>query len=56
MIEEFPIEEGDPKPPQTGDNSNMGLWIALMIASASMLIILLFWKRREDEKEEAQSI
>ena len=52
MIEEFPIEEGDPKPPQTGDNSNMGLWFALMLSSFTMLIILLFWRRKDKENEE----
>ena len=52
MIEEFPIEEGDPKPPQTGDNSHMGLWFALMIGSLTMLIILLFWRKKDKEKEE----
>ena len=49
MIEEFPIEEGDPKPPQTGDNSNMGLWFALMISSLAMLIILLVWRKKDKE-------
>lgn len=52
MIEEFPIESDDPKPPQTGDNSNMGLWFGLMIGSGAMLIILLFWRKRDQEKEE----
>ena len=52
MIEEFSIEEGDPKPPQTGDNSNIGLWFGLMIGSGAMLIILLFWRKRDQEKEE----
>lgn len=52
MIEEFPIEEGDPKPPQTGDNSNMGLWLALMFCSGAMLIILLFWRKKDKENEE----
>ena len=52
MIEEFPIEEGDPKPPQTGDNSHMGLWFALMIGSFTMLIILLFWRKKDKENEE----
>ena len=52
MIEEFPIEEGDPKPPQTGDNSNMGLWFALMLSSFTMLIILLFWRKKDKENEE----
>ena len=52
MIEEFPIEEGDPKPPQTGDNSHMGLWFALMIGSLTMLIILLFWRKKDKEQEE----
>lgn len=52
MIEEFPIEEGDPKPPQTGDNSHMGLWFALMISSLAMLIILLVWRKKNKENEE----
>ena len=52
MIEEFPIEEGDPKPPQTGDNSNMRLWFALMLSSFTMLIILLIWRKKDKEIEE----
>ena len=52
MIEEFPIEEGDPKPPQTGDNSHMGLWFALMLCSGAMLIILLVWRKKDKENEE----
>ena len=52
MVEEFPIEEGDPKPPQTGDNSHMGLWFALMLSSLTMLIILLFWRKKDKENEE----
>ncbi len=52
MIEEFPVEPDDPKPPQTGDNSHMGLWFALMISSLAMLIILLFWRKKDKENEE----
>ena len=52
MIEEFPIEEGDPKPPQTGDNSNLGLWFAIMLCSGAMLIILLIWRKKDKENEE----
>ena len=52
MIEEFPIEEGDPKPPQTGDNSQMGLWFALMLCSGAMLIILFVWRKKDKENEE----
>lgn len=51
MIEEFTIEPDDPKPPQTGDNSNLGLWFTLMLCSGAMLLILLVW-RKKDEKEE----
>ena len=53
MIEEFPIEEGDPKPPQTGDNSNMGLWFTIMICSLFMMIILLVWRKKDKEDEES---
>ena len=52
MIEEFPVEPDDPKPPQTGDNFNMGLWLALMLCSGAMLIILLFWRKKDKENEE----
>ena len=51
-IEEFPIEEGDPKPPQTGDNSNMGLWFTIIICSLLMMIILLIWRKKDKQNEE----
>lgn len=53
MVEEFPIAPEDPKPPQTGDNSQMGLWITLMIVSLAMLIVLILWRRRNNEQEES---
>ena len=52
MIQEFPIEDTDPKPPQTGDNSHMGLWFAIMLCSGAMLIILLVWRKKDKENEE----
>ena len=52
MIEEFPVEPGDPQAPQTGDNSNMVLWLALMISSLALLIILLVWRKKDKENEE----
>lgn len=51
-IEEFPVDPGDPEPPQTGDNSHMGLWFVLMLGSLTMLIILLFWRKKDRENEE----
>lgn len=41
MIEEFPIEESDPKPPQTGDMSQTGWWLAVAVCSLLMMSILL---------------
>ena len=52
MIQEFLIEDTDPKPPQTGDNSHMGLWFAIMLCSGAMLIILLVWRKKDKENEE----
>jgi len=48
-VEEFPIEESDPKPPQTGDNSNLYLWIALMLVSAAGLTVILLWRKRRQK-------
>jgi len=53
MIEEFPVEPGDPQAPQTGDNSNMGLWFTIMICSLIMMIILLVWRKKDKEDEES---
>ena len=56
-VEEYPVEPEDPKPPQTGDDSHIGLWIALAAGSIVMIVILsrIFWfpifrKKRKDEK------
>lgn len=52
MIEEFPVEDSDPDAPQTGDNSNMGLWIILMFCAVIMIMILL--KRIRGKKKTSQ--
>ena len=49
MVEEFPVEDTDPQPPQTGDDSRMGLWIALATCSLGVLIIL-FALRKKNKK------
>ncbi len=45
MIEEFPVEESDPKPPQTGETSN-GLPLLLVFCSLCILVVLLARRRR----------
>ena len=47
MIEEFPIEDTDPKPPATGDNANVCLWAATS-GSTFLLFLYLVLKRRRD--------
>lgn len=51
-IEEYPVEEDDPKPPSTHDNSRiLGFWFTLMLCSLAALTALLFWRKREKENE-----
>lgn len=50
-VEEFPVEEGDPKPPLTGDDFHFGPWFALMISSLAMLIILFVWRKKNRGSE-----
>ena len=50
MIEEYPVEPDDPKPPVTGDSASVWPWIA--VAAASVCFLFLLWliaKRRERE-------
>lgn len=51
-VEELPVEPGDPSVPQTGDTSNIGLYIVLMTVSLSALLLLLFANRRRKKTAE----
>ena len=51
MVEEFPIETDDPKPP-TGDTANPVLWITLASVSIVLLIFLFILGKKRKEKEE----
>lgn len=51
-IEEFPIESSDPQSPDTGDDFQIGLWIALMACSLLLIIILLVWRKKDKENQE----
>ena len=53
MIEEFPIEPGDPEPPKTGDSSTTEWWIALMISALALGITLLIWRKKNKEETAA---
>ncbi len=52
IIEEFPVEESDPKPPHTGDSSNLSLWFAVMLCFLVMIIILFVRRKKDKENEE----
>lgn len=49
MIKEFPIDVDDPKPPQTGDDSNTAPWIAVTVGAACV-VIWVIGRRKEQEK------
>lgn len=44
-VEEFPIEDTDPKPPVTGDHANILLWTA--IGACALLVLLITFLRRK---------
>ena len=48
-VEEFPIESGDPTPPQTEDATALGLLVAGLIVSASMIVVLLIAKKKSQQ-------
>ncbi len=51
MLEEFPIEADDPKPPPMGDHSSIDLWLTLIICALALLIILIIWRKKNTENE-----
>lgn len=51
-VEEFPIEDTDPKPPQTGERSRSGLLIAVMLVAVAIMFVLVFCGRKKRDDEE----
>ena len=51
MIEEFPIEDSDPKPPQTGDSMDFILWGVTATVAVTIIFILMYWKRRQKKED-----
>ncbi len=47
MIEEFPVEDTDPEPPDTGDHSMLWLWILLLVVSGGLMIFLAARKKQQ---------
>lgn len=50
-VEELPVEPDDPKPPQTGDKSNLHLYIALASMGGLGLTFLLVLRRPRKQEE-----
>ena len=50
------VEKETPKPvkdtPKTGDNSNVGLWIAISALAASGLVLIKIWKMHRKKRED----
>ena len=55
MVEEFAVEDTDPKPPQTGDRSNVGLGLT-MIVSALLFLFLLLLRRKKKDGHDASAV
>ena len=54
-IEELPVSETDPKPPKTGDSSNVVLYSAVMVVSLFAVILLLLAMKRRKNKPAPES-
>lgn len=50
-VEELPVSPDDPKPPKTGDESNIFLYGGLMVFSLVALVVLFLARKRKKEQE-----
>ena len=49
-----PYDDSGITPPQTGDNSNLTLWIVLAVSSFAMMMFLLFYQDKEKQRYSAE--
>lgn len=52
MVEQLPVEPGDPEPPKTGDDTPVLFYSVMLAASAFVLILLLLPRRKKEEEAE----
>lgn len=51
-VEEFPVEDDDPKPPPTGEEPFPIIWVVLIGVTGFVLILLLILRKKHQEQEE----
>ena len=50
-VEEFPVEDDDPKPPPTGEEPFPIIWVVLIGVTGFVLILLLILRKKRQEEE-----
>lgn len=50
-----PYDDSGITPPQTGDNTNLTLWIVLAVSSFAMMMFLLFYQNKEKRRYDAEA-
>ncbi len=50
-----PYDDSGITPPQTGDNSNLTLWIVLAVSSFMMMLFLIFYQNKEKRRSCAEA-
>lgn len=51
-VEQLVIGPDDPRPPQTGDQMNLGLYAGIMAAAAVLIVVLLLLAKKKKKDEE----
>lgn len=52
MVEELEIEPSDPTLPPTGDNTDLGLYLALAVGSLALIVVLVIFGRKKKDEED----
>ena len=50
-----PYDDSGITPPQTGDNTNLTLWIVLAVSSFAIMMFLLFYQNKEKRRDTTEA-